>query len=111
VGLASREFQQIEEALPLLFGDATGLPPGRGRNGNAPQRIPDGLAPWIEHLLALDEMADLLPAAGVTLTYEELRGLALLRRAKRQFADEHARCLECRTVYRLPGRCPRGCGQ
>lgn len=104
--LASHDFAALQEALPRVF---DGL--AHGGHGGAAQmhQTPEAIAPWIAHLIELDAMADLLPAAGVRLTYEELRGIALLRAAQKKFLSEHERCGGCGAVRRRGGFCPRGC--
>lgn len=58
-------------------------------------RIPYAVELWISHLATLDAMAELAAAAGITLAFEELRGLAILRRAREKFWSEHEKCPQC----------------
>jgi hypothetical protein len=92
--LASQDYAGIEQALPLLFQSAV-AGSGRGSSSRVPNpesRITEAFAPWLAHLCELDAIADLAPAAGLKLTFPELKGLALLRRAREKFRGEHFAC-------------------
>lgn len=104
--LASQDYQGLRAAFAQMFAQL-----GRPKNARAPgiAEAPEALAPWIAHLVELDAMADLLPAAGIQLSYEELRGLALLREAQKKFLNEHESCPGCGQVRNRGGFCPRGC--
>jgi hypothetical protein len=102
--LASQDFAALEESFPLLFEE------GGPRGGPSGASVPEALLPWIGHLVELDKMAELLPAARVQLNYDELRGLALLRAAKQKFIAGHERC-QCGRMKRRGSFCAMGCGK
>ena|SRR3990167_8749902 len=109
--LASQDFPALEAAMPLLFDRAAGAgPPGTREQGTGNSAgIPEALLPWLAHLCELDAIADLAPAAGLTLSFAEIKGLALLRRARQKFLAEHEQCSVCLSIKRTGSFCPRGC--
>jgi hypothetical protein len=109
-GLAARRRRQRLEAA---------VNPGRIENLSRPGLggledggdVPYAFELWIGHLGWLDQMS-----AGVQFTLGDLRpeeahGLALLRRARNKFWQEHSSCPMCHSVNLRSSSFCGGCGQ
>lgn len=125
---ATRDFQSLERYLPEFIEmcaasaesawtarrrelrSLAAINPERLEAPRFALRIPHCFALWILHLGELDTLSVAAAFTLDDLTAEEARGLAMLRRARAKFWDEHARCAKCNAVNPRYASCCAGCG-
>ncbi len=78
---------------------------------NPQSAIPRCFEMWILHLGELDLLASAAALTLDDLTAEEARGLAMLRRARDKFWEEHSRCSKCGAVNPRYASFCGGCGE
>ena len=119
---APRDYAAIERLLPLFIEryatSSSALAARRqelrqsaivNRQSSIPQ-VPFAYELWFLHLGELDQLAGAVKLSLDELTPEEARGLAMFRRAREKFWEEHQKCAVCGAVRRRDSWCST-CGQ
>jgi len=87
---APTDYEGLQAAIPALLDRAARAKDRHRMDCRAAASLAHEL--WLGHLFALDEMASVTPLAPEALSEPELRGLAILRRAREKFRAEHFQC-------------------
>jgi hypothetical protein len=108
--VVSEDYGLLMEYLPLYFARAAESehqrrarerrrradPQGEARRQARNQTaIPHGVELWIGHLADLDLLSEGIALGINDLEPQEVRGLGLYRRARREFLSQHCRCPRC----------------
>ena len=125
---AARDYAAIERLLPQfierhasaasglaarrleLRQQATGRRPVDHTDQRSVTTVPFAYELWFLHLGELDQLAGAVTLSLDELTPEEARGLAMFRRAREKFCEEHQRCAVCSAVRRRSDSWCSTCG-
>jgi len=126
---ASRDLETLAKVLPLYIEQAASqsasalaarrkalrrqatVNPERQERLEAAPEVPHAFELWIGHLGFLDQLSGGVQFTLDDLTPEEARGLALLRRAREKFWQEHISCPVCQSVNLRNSSFCGGCGK